>query len=158
MDILTLTNTDAIRATLGIDDHDYSDAELASLELVSEFSVHMPTWFPLWSTLMADVSGDDDILRQQLALKIYARYYGARVVLTAGPMAFLMRRSDGEVESYRFNTHAISNLEIELDMNLAKRRAQVLEIATAYTPTVSATAGQYPQFRRAQNSRDIITE
>lgn len=158
MNILTLTTSQAVRAVLGIDDHDYSDTQLTELGLGDEIKVHVPTWFPLWETLMDDDTGDSDIERQQLAMKIYVKFYCARVTLSAAPMAFLQRRSDGEVESNRFNDSAIENLTIEIDKQLAIRRAEVLAISTAMTPPVTLTgSGTYPQFSRAENSRDIIS-
>lgn len=158
MDILSLTSTEKISAVIGIDDHDFSETQFTDLDLDTDFRVHLPTWFPQWETLMSDVTGDAGIELQKLALQIYSKYYGARSVFTAAQMSFLQARSDGEVESTRFSAKSLENLKLELDAQLAKRMADVLGFDTIYTPSENSTAtGQYTQFSRVPNSRDIIT-
>lgn len=158
MDILSLTTTQKIRAVLGIDDHDYNDTKFTDLDLTSELAVHLTTWLPLWATLLEDESDDADIDRQVLALQIYAKYYSARVVFTAAPMAFLKSRTDGEVESVRFDDKAMESLKAELDFQVQKRMKDVLDITTEFTPDTLSSTGTYTQFSRVANSRDIISE
>lgn len=158
MDILSLTSTEAVRAILGIDTHDYSETKFTELDLDSDLEVHLATWFPDWSGLLADNTADADVERQKLALKIYSKYYCARVLFTSAPMAFLKERSDGEVEANRFDDSALENLRLELDTQLSKRMEDVLDIATEFTPDTTSATGKYTQFSRVANSRNVLTD
>ena len=156
MDILALTSTEAVRATIGVDDTEFNDSRFTERNIADELEIDLYSWLPLWVTLIADDSNDAVIERQKKALKNYAKYFVSVRAFSAANQAFLQSKSDGEVESKRYNQKNLENQRIELKRLQDLSQSMVLELTTSYTPT--ETGKKYTQFVRAKANRDVITE
>lgn len=156
MDILDLTTTEAVRATIGVDSSEFTDTAFTEHGLVNELEVDLFTWFPLWKTLMADATGTDVINMQKKSVKNYAKYFVAVRAFAGANQRFLQRKSDGEVEEQRYNQRNIADQREELIRLKDVAKAAILELITDHTPTIGT--GKYTQFARAKANRDVITE
>lgn len=156
MDILELTTTEAVRATIGVDASEFTDTSFTEHGIVNELEVDMFSWFPLWKTLMADTAGTDLINTQKKAVNNYAKYFVAVRAFASANQRFLQRKSDGAVEEQRYNQRNIENQRAELMRLKDVAKAAVLELTTNHTPDIGT--GKYTQFARAKANRDVITE
>jgi hypothetical protein len=103
MNILTLTNSDAVRAALGISDEssELPDQTLEDLRIGELLLLELSEWLPVSITEVetAASQSDDETSRAglaYLALKASATYYCASVVLEAGELSFAERYEDGQ--------------------------------------------------------------
>lgn len=155
-EVLGLTTYTAIRAALGVDDHDMKDAALTGFEVDKNLSIDLRTWFPKWSDLKSVVTPTADETAQITALQVYAKYYCATEILLSGQMAFLQRRTDGEIQSHRFKEDKLEDLRKAYKERMELAKTQVLEITTVHTPTTDEPT--YTLFSRQAPGTDVITE
>lgn len=156
MEILTLTTYDAIRAVLGVDSDDISDTTLTDFDLEPHLKLDLSFWFPSYQGLIDKVGKSDSELLQISALEIYAKYFCANEVLISANMQFLQRKSDGEVESHRFQEDSLKELKDEFKERVATAKKMVLNLVTEFSPEkVSAT----PKFfSKSKPSNDVVTD
>lgn len=155
-DVLGLTHSNTIRATLGVDDHDLPDQSVTDFDVASNLRIDLRTWFPQWSALVADVSGDAVIADQLAALKIYAKYFCAYEILISGQMKFLQRRADGDNQSHRYKEDKLEELRLAYKSRMEQAQAQVLDITTSFSPTGSGDR-TYSQFGISKPTTDVVT-
>lgn len=156
MDILALTTTESVRVAIGVDDTEITDTQFTELNISDDLEIDMFSWFPQWKTLMADNSDDDIIELQKKSIKSYAKWFVAVWLFAGANLRFLQRKSDGEVESHRFNQKNLEDQRAELIRLKEIAKARALELTTDFTPT--NTSGKFTQFVRATANRDVVTE
>ena len=111
MNILTLTNSDAVRAAIGVSDesNELPDYTLTDLRIADLLLLELSEWLPVSIVEVetaASQSGDETSRAglAYLALKASATYYCASVVLESGELSFVERYEDGQNKFKRQTT------------------------------------------------------
>lgn len=111
MNILTLTNSDAVRAAIGVSDesNELPDQTLIDLGIADLLLLELSEWLPvsIVEVETAASQSNDETSRAglaYLALKASATYYCASVVLEAGELSFVERYEDGQNKFKRQTT------------------------------------------------------
>lgn len=134
----SLTTNDAVRAQIGTDSTEFSDDFIESLGLADELKLDLLEWFPAFQSLSDDDSTDTAIVKQQLALKGYAKAFCASTSMPALRMRLQQKTIDGDNQAVRFqNENSMTHLANDLAGKAADYKAKVLAIDTPYTPTVA---------------------
>ena len=92
------TDTDQIRAVLGVDTDDLSDEALVARRLASELNLDLLAWLPTHADII--FTGTPE---QQDALGLYATYYCAAIIAISLKMAAPQTVSDGKNQMNRFS-------------------------------------------------------
>ena len=154
-----LTTNESIRAQLGAGVMELGDDKLANLNLQDELELDLLDWFPDYTALMADESGDTVVAKQQLALKIYAKTFCAYACIPTARMGFLQKRVDGEHQGVRFqNKDSMNELTSQLLAKLNETKAGILAQTSAYTPVASVAEYTVLGMAVSNPSADKITE
>ncbi|ELA6946662.1 hypothetical protein RBG11_004265 [Vibrio parahaemolyticus] len=155
-DIVGVVSFNSLRAVLGVDTEDLSDAVIVYFELEPSINVDMSLWFTQWKELRDKVSKTDAEVLQFDALKTYLKYFCAYEVIISANFQFLQRKSDGEVESHRFKEDALLTLKNEYLARMEKAKANVLAVDTDFTP--DASTGRFTLLRRGSPNTDVVTD
>ncbi len=135
-----LTSCAEIRAQLGSGDSEFDDEYIGSLGLDSELQLDLLDWFPNYQALVDDDSGDTEIIKQQLAIKAYAKSYCALKSVPTLRMRFVQKKADGDNQAHRFqNKDTINDLQADLQVKAAEYKHLVLSLTTAFSPTEAET-------------------
>lgn len=98
------TNTDAIRAAVGVTDTEIPDSMVTDQQMERQVKTALYSWLPTYATLYATGSADgateEEVYVKDL-LVLYCTYYGA-VRMVEMIMAMRQRVSDGKSEVERF--------------------------------------------------------
>lgn len=92
------TDTDAIRAVLGITEEDLEDAQLIARNLDKELNIDLLSWLPTVEDL---VSIGTDL--QVDSIKLYSNYYCAALVAQSLRLAATQQTSDGQNSLDRYS-------------------------------------------------------
>lgn len=148
MDLLSLTTTEAIRATLGIsaDTLELEDQVFEDLEIEDALEVELNVWLPdPVATMISSASLDQlKLLRQA------ARYTGSLLLLPALLTMTASKQSDGQNEFQR-QDRDILLLKRELEGKLNQYRNLLLDALSV------TTVKTFTLFGRASPSFDPVT-
>ena len=99
MDILGLTTTEAIRATIGADinNSEYVDQDFTDFSIADELKAALLEWLSDYQTLIDAQAGSPTEVEQNsfLFLKLYAKYFCAHTMLRSQDRALAVEISDG---------------------------------------------------------------
>lgn len=110
---LGLTDTDQIRAVIGADTKDLSDADIDYCGFKDELKVDLMEWLPTYETIISEgATGTPttDQTRKYLRLKNYAKYFMSWLVGSASQHSLMQKTSDGSNELQRFTTGKLTEL------------------------------------------------
>jgi chromosome condensin MukBEF complex kleisin-like MukF subunit len=144
IDILTVTTSDAVRATLGVSElaQELPDAYFASRNIAAALRLELSTWLPATLEELEDAAdaadeGDDAILVWD-AVQLASTYWCAWEVAKTAPIALFQKLEDGQ-NSVARPTWDQQELLAVLANSYALYRDKALEVYTDTTPT-TATA------------------
>lgn len=142
VDILTVTTSEAIRATLGVSElaQELPDSYFASRNMAAALRLELSTWLPATLEELEDAAdaadeGDDAILVWD-AVQLASTYWCAWEVAKTAPIAFFQKLGDGQSEVTRPTWDQTELLDL-LARGYASYRAKALEF---YTGTATTTA------------------
>lgn len=151
---LALTDTDQVRAVLGLDSKDIADSKIACMQPEDDLTSNLLEWVPTYQTIITEGNGaspTDEQTLKYLKLKLYAKYFIAVMVVSGGINSILQKLSDGSNEGARFTN--VSLKELKADMQ-EKADAIKAELVLIITPTTTST---YSQFGTASPAIDQVT-
>ena len=155
--VLGLTKYSTIRAQLGASNVDLSDDYLDDLSIATDLQLDLLSWFPNYQSLIADASGDEAVIRQQLALQIYAKMFCAYRIATVVPMKFLQKVVDGEDQAIRFqNAKTMSEFKESLKELTYNYKNSVLATTTSHNPPQQEQVS-HPGISLSKPNTDVIT-
>jgi chromosome condensin MukBEF complex kleisin-like MukF subunit len=144
IDILTVTTTDAVRATLGVSElaQEMPDAYFTSRNIAAALRLELSTWLPATLEELEDAAdaadeGDDAILVWD-AVQLASTYWCAWEVAKTAPIALFQKLEDGQNAVQR----PVWDQKALLDMlanGYTTYRDKALEVYTETTPA-AATA------------------
>jgi len=141
--ILDLTTSDAVRATLGVDEEELSDQVFVDADLQNELVIDLSEWVP--STIsVEDIVSDGESADQgsqehlQYArLSSYAKAFCALFLLVSGDNWRLIRLTDGNVDERRRSDTDMEALQEYLNGLLNKHRIGFLDLVENTDTTIS---------------------
>lgn len=141
------TDTDAVRAVVGITDNEVSDTMLTQQALDVDLTVDLGEWLPTHATIFAEGQSGTataaQILKMQY-LQMYARFFCALHLLQYMELAIPQMIGDGKAEMRRFADTDFDALRNRYAAALGKAKAalkaSVGQSSTA-TPPSFASAG-----------------
>jgi hypothetical protein len=110
---LALTDTDEIRATIGVDDTDLEDSIICDRKPEEDLEADLLGWVPTYQTVMSEGLASSPTTEQRLKflkLKIYSKYFLSALVCASGINSILQKQSDGANEAIRFTNVKLSEL------------------------------------------------
>lgn len=103
---ILMTDTDAIRAALGVTAHDIPDKEIVALQLDQELDLDLLTWVSTYSALIdasnANGASAADVRKGSL-LQQYAKYFCAYALSKSALFRVPQQISDGKNSMKRFS-------------------------------------------------------
>lgn len=148
MDLLSLTTTEAIRATLGIsaDTLELEDQVFEDLEIEDALEIELNVWLPSpVLTMFSSATAD-----QMKLLKQAARYTGALLLLPQLLTMTASKQSDGQNEFQRQDRDVLQ-LKKELEGKLSQYKNLLLDALSV------VSVKTYTLFGRASPDFDPIT-
>lgn len=143
--ITPFTDTDKVRAALGVDDVDVSDDVMLSMQLDLELELDLKSWATGYEAYTGDTLS---------MLYLYAANYCALQALTGRELLYPILFKDGKAEARRFELD-FDKIKAEL---LAKVSRWKKAIAEDQGITLdSGTSASYPLFGSAEPDYDPVT-
>jgi len=148
MDILGLTTTEAIRATLGVseDSLELPDTVFENHEIEDEIELNLVSWLPV--DMMAILSGSDQLAIKRL--RACAKYIGALLLLPSLTTSTASKQSDGQDEFQR-QPRDLALMKDNLEELLARYQTALVDSLVATPTTVFSIMG------RSSPSYDPVT-
>ena len=142
--LLSLTDSDEVRATVGVDDSDFPDATVSAMGLDNDLEADLLTWLPTYTTVISEGTTGTPTSDQRLKylnLKNYAKYFCAYLVASASQLMAPQKESDGANELQRFTTDKLTDLLARLSAKRDKYRSDIeyQENAGSYTHSLFST-------------------
>jgi hypothetical protein len=155
VDFLGLTDTDEVRASLGVDDTDIPDTLITNRRPEEDLDIDLLTWLPTYATIISEGNGasptDAQTLKYKL-LKLYAKYFISALIASTAITAILQKESDGSNEGARFNdAKALRELKTSAEGYAANAKSKLEQLVS---PAESTT---YSQFGTVSPSYDPVT-
>lgn len=151
---LSYTDTDAIRAALGVTEKDVSDAQLAGRSLEKELNLDLMSWVSNHETIAETADfGTAANLALFDAISLYSTYFCAKIVLTSLQLAALQSVSDGKNAMSRFAPIDWDKLYDRISERVAFYRTFILENNLALTTTTT----KLTQFSIVGSAYDPVT-
>lgn len=148
MTVLDLTSFDQIRGVLAVSPNDLPNEILEPYGLEEDLEVDLSGWVGDWQRIR-----DSGAARQQMMLKLYAKYRCAAWVAAAGQNFMFTRFTDGANEGQRSDAEGFEKLKNHMESRAASYREQLEE---SLSPTYSAS--RTTLFGRVTPGRDPVTE
>ena len=142
--ITAYTDTDRVRAALGVDAVDVSDDVLVDMMLAEELTLDLEEWLPTHATLAGASS---------TALQLYAASFCALSALDGRELLYPYLFKDGKAETRRFQID-LQKLKEDLAARVAKWKAKLVALENL-TPTVVASGSFI--FGSSQPATDPVT-
>lgn len=155
-DLSTIITPEQVSAQLGVNATDISSDTMKASGVYDDLYLDLVTWFPKIMDLINDSSGNPDIVKQQMAVKAYGKYFVCYHILVSGPLAFFQKFSDGNNDDRRFNIDFDKMMD-KFDGLMAKSKGLVLGIDTPMTPSEEKPTG-YAVFGTAPPSTDNVRQ
>lgn len=156
-EVLGLVKYSTVRSQLGASNIDLPDNYIDDLNISNDLQLDLLTWFPSYQSLISDTSADVDVVKQQLALKVYAKMFCAYRITTVAPMKFLQKLVDGEDQAVRFqNANTMNSFRENLKELTYNYKNSVLAITTPYSP-VQQEQVSHPSISVSKPTTDVIT-
>lgn len=146
IDILDLTDSDAVRAVLAADEQEIPDEMMTAADLEGELTLDLSEWVPD-SVSIEDVITDGESADQgseeqlkYLRLSSYAKAFCALFFVVNQDMWRTIRLTDGNVDTRRRSDTDLEALARRLNEQLGKHRAGFLDlldpdaVSTGFTP------------------------
>lgn len=152
--ILTLTDTDEVRAAIGADVNDLSDDDIINYSPEDDLKADLLVWVPTYQTIITEgVTGTPttDQELKYLKLKIYAKTFISWLVASSAQNSLPQKVSDGSNEMSRFTNVKMTDLINRLENRLRTIQTELIELVD-----VSSTS-QYSQFGTASPAVDQVT-
>lgn len=99
------TDTDAVRAALGVNEREVSDSQIVNLQVADHISLELVEVYPTHETLKAAIDANSATVEEKLTfkrLRLYCQYEAAVMMLPSLQMWAFQRVSDGDAEAHRF--------------------------------------------------------
>ena len=145
MQALLYTDTDRIRAVLGVDEKDLSDEQITARDLEKELRIELLSWVSNYAALMVTGLGTAATEVQVSiadALSLYCTYYCSIRAIKTLQMAAPQRVSDGQNALDRFATIDWQGLTLDLKELAATYKKYVQDNTLTSTPKIySALTG-----------------
>lgn len=148
MDILGLTTTEAIRATLGVseDSLELPDEVFENHEIEDEIELNLVSWLPVDMTTI--LSGGDPLAIKRL--RACAKYIGALLLLPSLTTSTASKQSDGQDEFQR-QPRDLALMKENLEELLARYQTALVDSLVTTPTTVFSIMG------RSSPSYDPVT-
>lgn len=128
--ITAYSDTDRVRAALGVDSVDISDDVLVSMMLEQELIIDLTEWVP----------GHETLANASLwALELYAAAFCALSALDGRELLYPYMFKDGKAETRRFQLD-LQKLKQDLAARVAKWKAKVIELEGLDVATVKSAS------------------
>lgn len=117
MEIVSYTNTDAIRAALGVTANELYDNQISDLEVADLILLELASVYPDHQALHTAVIANTATPEQQetyLILKQYCKYEGACFMLPQMQMLFPQKVSDGDITNTRFQANNLEEISSKI--------------------------------------------
>jgi hypothetical protein len=111
------TNTDQIRAVLGVTDKELGDTMILNLGVADQLTLALAQVYPDHAALKAAIDAETATAEEVLiwtTLTLYARYEAACALLPQFQMIVVKRISDGDVEMQRFGPDDLAQFREEI--------------------------------------------
>ncbi len=151
---LGLVQIDAIRSVIGVDSKDLADSVICDRAPEDDLESDLLTWVPTYQTIISEgVTGTptSEQALKYLKLRIYAKYFIAGLVVSAGGNSILQKLSDGSNEASRFTNVDLRQLKKDIDDMAASTKAELVLLVTPTSDT------SYSQFGTAVPEYDPVT-
>lgn len=154
--ILGLTDTNAVRAALGVIEEEVPDEHFINHDVAGELDIDLTEWLPDGTSLLTYIeasesdSPDPEELKVFKLLSFYSKYFCALLVAQASDLLFVEQVSDGQNETRRSRRSSYDSLLAKLEGSADKYKKMVLEELGAAT-TAAATL-----FSRATPAYDPV--
>lgn len=143
MDVLGLTSYSQIRAVLTVSPEDLPDETMRSYGVEDDLELELTEWLPDWEAISDD--------KQELHLRLFAKYFCAASIGTTASIFVLTQSSDGENAGQR-SPGDTQKVIAELMNKASVHKAELLK-------NMGGTETSYPSFMSiSKPSRDVITE
>jgi hypothetical protein len=154
--ILNLTNSDAVRAALGIseDSKELEDYVLQELRLDRLLKIELSTWLPTYKEIAEDPLAEVEDTTEELRLFLlqgYATYWCAYTMMMTGEVSFALRHEDGQNKMIR-QTYDVEELLNRLLTRALQYKSQLLSLIS---PSPAALVNWF--IGSAQPNYDPIT-
>lgn len=136
------TNSDAIRAVAGVDDHDVSDATLTARKLDLELSADLRVWLPTHATVYSEGTAPGATASEQdqaNLLILYATYFCAAQVVENAPLSMLQSVGDGKNTQSRFSKADLTALRERLREKADQFRQALIDLVPGGVGATSLT-------------------
>jgi len=141
--ILGLTDTNAVRAALGVVEEEVPDDHFINHDVAGELDIDVNGWLPDGVSLDTYIeaseseSPDPDELRTFKLLSFYSKYFCALLVAQAADLLFVEQVSDGQNDSRRSRRQSYDELLARLEGAADKYKKLVLEDLGATTASAA---------------------
>lgn len=99
------TDTDAVRAALGVTEREVSDSQIVNLQVADHLSIELETVYSAHATLKAAIDANTATAEQKSLynkLRLFCQYEAAVLLTSNLQMWAFQRVSDGDAEAHRF--------------------------------------------------------
>jgi len=144
-DILSLTTTEAVRATLGLDESELPDSTIDDFDLETVLDLEILNTECITDSVRDIIiagkppTAANNLRRRYMSLKEFARYFCAYTVAQSGDMSMFSKISDGQNELQRA-TPDINKIAMRLLGEANRHRANVCD---TYSTSTSDTSGLF---------------
>jgi hypothetical protein len=128
--ITAYSDTDRVRAALGVDSVDVSDDVLVDMMLEQELMLDLGDWLPLHGTLLGNSLS---------ALELYAAAFCALSALDGRELLYPFMFKDGKAETRRFQLD-LQKLKEDLAARVAKWKAKIIDLEDMEVATVKTAS------------------
>lgn len=150
------TDSDRVRAALGLDDADIADTEITESSLEEELIVDLDSWVPTHAAIIAAADAPAATDSQKALgrlMRLYCQFKGA-YLLAGQAYRILQKVTDGKNQQARFSNLDWERIAAALNEKAAKYK-QLL--AAALGDTVNSAVAGYPIMSASQPNFDPIT-
>lgn len=134
------TTTEAVRASVGIDQVDLPDARLLDAQFDLELRIDFSSWYPgaLTALVPAEPVGVEAALLRD-TLQMFCKYFCA-LRLASSPLTFIQLYSDGKAEQRRFTNFDWAEMAANFGAKLETYRSAVIAQVPGEVTWDSSTA------------------
>lgn len=137
------TNSDAVRAAIGIKERDYSDKDISNFNLEKKLSLDLRAWLPSHAAISEaaeQATATDGEKDMGAALELYSTAFAALDMLQTLRLGVAQSVSDGKNQFSRFSSVDWAALETALIANMRQYRRLLEDAVSGVStgPTVPA--------------------
>ena len=148
------TNSDAVRAAVGVTDNEFPDTALSSLLLEKALYLDLYQWVPTHAAVHAAGVASGATTEAQMkasSLELYSTWFAARQIANT-PFGVLNKITDGKEEVARFlDAKVLAQVAAHASSQLAEYRQQLEDLQGSAAVTVSVMGAATPSYNPVTN-------